>query len=115
MAPGVDWAGRKTPRLEIAKDIALSPVPLTARGFLGIGNTSLNQWEQLAGSVGLKISRFVDPEIIKRAELKELKERIIRNARHVPEDKRQEWIDKQIEGVDFNYRDIREIRSKTRR
>lgn len=55
---GVDWRGRKTTAWETTKELATQPIPLTARGFLGIGNTSLKWWEQLAGAVGLKISTY---------------------------------------------------------
>lgn len=57
-ASGVDWRGIKKTPLETTKELAQQPIPLTARGFLGIGNTPLSAWEQLAGAVGLKISRY---------------------------------------------------------
>jgi hypothetical protein len=55
---GVDWRGQKKTPGETTKELAQQAIPLTARGFMGIGNTPLNAWEQLAGAVGLKISRY---------------------------------------------------------
>lgn len=57
-ASGVDWRGQKVTPWQTTKELATQPVPLTARGFLGLGNTPLSAWEQLAGAVGLKISRY---------------------------------------------------------
>lgn len=55
---GVNWRGQKVTPLETTKELATYPIPLTVKSFLGIGNTPLTEWEQLAGSAGLKISAY---------------------------------------------------------
>lgn len=54
---GVDFAGRKVSAGQTTKELAQQPIPISIRGFLGIGKSSLSGLEQLAGAVGLKISR----------------------------------------------------------
>jgi len=56
-ASGVDYLGRKVSAGETTKELAQQPIPISIRGFLGIGKSSLTGLEQLAGAVGLKISR----------------------------------------------------------
>lgn len=63
-ASGYDWRGQKVTPLETTKELAKAPVPLTARGFLGIGNSPLSEWEQLASAAGIKISRYSSSEQI---------------------------------------------------
>lgn len=55
---GVDWRGQKVSASETTKELVLTPIPLTLRGFLGTANSPLTEWEQLAGAVGLRISRY---------------------------------------------------------
>ena len=55
---GVDYRGRKVKPMETLKMLAQQPIPINVRGFLGVGNSNLSDWEQLASSVGLKISRY---------------------------------------------------------
>jgi hypothetical protein len=54
----VDWRSQKVTALETTKELAKQPIPLMLRGPLGTGNSSLKAWEQMAGAVGLKISRY---------------------------------------------------------
>lgn len=54
---GVDYRGRKVTTGETLKELAQQPIPISVRGFLGVGKTDLTGLEQLAGAVGLKISR----------------------------------------------------------
>jgi len=54
---GVNYRGQKVSLGQTAKEMIEQPIPISARGFLGIGNTSLSGWENLMGAVGLKISR----------------------------------------------------------
>jgi hypothetical protein len=58
LATGTDWRGQKVTATQTAKELALQPVPISLRGLLGVGNSPLSGWEQLAGSVGVKISRY---------------------------------------------------------
>lgn len=55
---GVDWRGKKVSAAETTKELIEQPIPISIRGFTGIGNSTLTGMEQLAGSVGLKISRY---------------------------------------------------------
>lgn len=55
---GVDWRGRKVTAAQTTKELLQQPVPLTLRPLLGIGNTSLSGWEELAGAAGVKVSRY---------------------------------------------------------
>lgn len=55
---GVDWRGKRVTAGETTKELLQQPVPLTLRPLLGIGNTPLSGWEELAGAAGLKISRY---------------------------------------------------------
>jgi hypothetical protein len=57
-ATGVDYAGRKVSAGQTTKELLEQPVPISARGFLGLSGTTLTGMEQLAGAVGLKISRY---------------------------------------------------------
>lgn len=58
---GVNWKGQKVTPAETAAELATAPMPLSLRAFLGVGNhSSVSQWEQLAGVLGLRISRY-DP------------------------------------------------------
>lgn len=54
---GTDYRGKKVSLGDTAKELAQTPIPISVKGFLGIGNTSVKAWESLAGAVGLKISR----------------------------------------------------------
>lgn len=58
MATGRDWRGQKITVGETLKEAAKAPIPLTARGFMGVDKSPLKDWEQLAGAVGLKIMRY---------------------------------------------------------
>ena len=55
---GVDYRGRKVSAGQTTKELAAQPIPLTVRGFSGFGNSTLSGLEQLAGSLGLRISRY---------------------------------------------------------
>lgn len=52
---GVDYRGRKVTASETTKELAQQPIPLSMRGFLGIGE--LSGWDQLLGAAGLKVSK----------------------------------------------------------
>jgi len=65
LATGKDYAGRNVTAGETAKELITQPLPLTLRALPGVREISgaerpgaIKWWEQLAGSVGLKISRF---------------------------------------------------------
>lgn len=58
---GVNALGKKVSAGETTKELAEQPLPISIRGFAGIGNSTLSGMEQLAGAVGLKISRY-NPE-----------------------------------------------------
>jgi len=65
LATGKDYAGRNVTVGETAKELITQPLPLTLRALPGVREISgaerpgaIKWWEQLAGSVGLKISRF---------------------------------------------------------
>lgn len=58
LATGTDWRGQKVTTGQTLKELAMQPIPLTLRGLFGVGNSPLSGWEQLAGSAGLKISRY---------------------------------------------------------
>ena len=60
-----DYAGRKVSPGQTTKELLTQPIPLTLRSLPGIREVSgaarpgaIKWWEQLAGAVGLKISRF---------------------------------------------------------
>lgn len=55
---GVDYRGQKVSASQTTKELAQQPIPISIRGFLGIGRQSLSGWEQLASAVGLRISRY---------------------------------------------------------
>lgn len=62
---GVDYAGRRVTAGETTKELMTQPLPITARSLPGIRSVSgqdrpgsIEAWEQLAGAVGLKISRY---------------------------------------------------------
>lgn len=57
-ATGVDYAGRKVSAGQTTKELVEQPIPISARGFLGLSGTTLTGMENLAGAVGLKISRY---------------------------------------------------------
>lgn len=52
---GVNYKGQKVTAGETTKELAQQPIPLAARGFLGIGE--LSGMDQLAGAVGLKVGK----------------------------------------------------------
>lgn len=52
---GVNYKGQKVTAGETTKELAQQPLPLAARGFLGIGE--LSGMDQLAGAVGLKVGK----------------------------------------------------------
>jgi hypothetical protein len=55
---GVDYRGRKISAANTTKELAAQPLPLSIRGFTGLGNSTLSGMEQLAGALGLRISRY---------------------------------------------------------
>ncbi len=62
---GKDYAGRNISAADTTKQILTSPVPLTVRALPGVKEFigqdrpgDLKAWENLAGAVGLKISRY---------------------------------------------------------
>lgn len=55
---GVDWRGQKASAAQTTKELAQQPIPISVRGFFGLGNQSLSVWEQMAGAAGLRISRY---------------------------------------------------------
>ena len=62
---GTDYAGRKVTAGQTTKELLTQPIPLTARSLPGVRSFSgqdrpgaIKAWEQLAGAVGLKISRY---------------------------------------------------------
>jgi hypothetical protein len=57
-ASGTDWRGQKVSAGQTTKELLQQPVPLALRPLFGIGNTPLSGWEEIAGSAGLKISRY---------------------------------------------------------
>lgn len=69
---GVDWRGQKVTAGETAKELSQQPIPLSLRAILGTSKSSLSTWEQLAGTVGLRISRY-SPEFDVREMVSEFK------------------------------------------
>lgn len=70
---GVDYAGRKVSAGETTKELLAQPIPITLRTLPGVREASgaarpgaINWWEQLAGAVGLKISRYYPNQEINR-------------------------------------------------
>jgi len=64
-ATGVDYAGRKVTPGQTTKELSTQWIPLTMRSLPGVRTLSgqdrpgsIKAWEQLAGAVGLKISRY---------------------------------------------------------
>jgi hypothetical protein len=57
-ATGVDYRGRKISAGQTTKELAQQPIPLSIRGFAGIGQSTLSGMEQLASAIGLRISRY---------------------------------------------------------
>lgn len=55
---GTDWRGQKVSAGKTTKELLTQPVPLALRPLVGIGNTPLSGWEEIAGAAGLKISRY---------------------------------------------------------
>ncbi len=62
---GTDYGGRKVSAGQTTRELATAPLPLTVRVLPGVRELSgedrpgaLRWWEQLAGSVGVKISRY---------------------------------------------------------
>lgn len=55
---GTDYRGQKISAGETTKQLLQQPIPISIRGFLGLGRQSLSGWEQLASAVGLRISRY---------------------------------------------------------
>lgn len=55
---GVDYRGQKVKAGETTKELLTQPIPLTIRGFTGLSKSTLSSMEQLAGSLGLRISRY---------------------------------------------------------
>lgn len=58
---GRNYKGERVSAGDTTKELAQQPIPISVRGFLGIGNNTLSGFEQLGGSVGLKISRNNPP------------------------------------------------------
>jgi hypothetical protein len=58
LATGTDWRGNKVTAGQTLKQLAQQPIPLIARPLAGTANTPLTGLEQLAGDIGLKISRY---------------------------------------------------------
>ncbi len=55
---GVDYRGQKITPGETTKELLQQPIPISIRGFLGLGRQSLSGWEQLLSAVGLRVSRY---------------------------------------------------------
>ena len=62
---GTDYAGRKVTAGQTTKELLTQPIPMTLRSLPGVRSLSgqdrpgaIKPWEQLAGAVGLKISRY---------------------------------------------------------
>lgn len=70
---GVDYAGRKVSAGETTKELLAQPIPITLRSLPGVREVSgaarpgaIDWWQQLAGAVGLKISRYYPNQEINR-------------------------------------------------
>lgn len=57
-ASGVNYRGQRVTAGQTTKELLQQPIPISARGFLEIGNSPLSGWEQLLGAVGLRVSRY---------------------------------------------------------
>lgn len=98
---GVDWRGQRVTAGETTKELLKQPVPLTLRGFLGTSDSSLTAWEQLAGSVGLKISRYSSA-----SELYEMVQKFRKNSGNPKLVQEYEDAEKSV-NPESHYRDIR--------
>ena len=55
---GTDWRGQKVTSAQTLKELAVQPIPITLRPFVGTANSPLKNWEQLLGSAGIVIKPF---------------------------------------------------------
>jgi hypothetical protein len=117
-ASGVDWRGKKVSAGQTTKELALQPVPISIRGFLGIGNSSLTGLEQLAGSVGLKISRY-NPDQAKidaAMKIKDWSDNLAGQLRRLPVSQRYKFLNEQAKKDGLTpgerYKAITELRKR---
>lgn len=68
---GVDYKGDKMTAGDTAKELAQAPIPLPLRGFLGTSHRNLTAFEELAGSVGLRISRYLPEDVSHAIQLRD--------------------------------------------
>jgi hypothetical protein len=67
---GLDWKGDRISAGDTLKEAAQKPIPLSVRAMLKMGSKNLTALEQLAGSIGLKISS-ANPKMEKGIEIKD--------------------------------------------
>jgi hypothetical protein len=89
-----DWRGKKVTAGETTKELLEQPIPISIRGFTGLANSPLSGLEQLAGAVGLKISRYnPDQDKIDEAvKINDLGDKISSDMRRMPISQRYKFV-----------------------
>jgi hypothetical protein len=85
---GRDFRGHKTSNADITKDLAESTLPLTVQSALKLRNTNLSAWEQLLGSVGIKVS-YHNPRMEAALKVNDAVEMLAPKLRKLPLSKRE--------------------------
>lgn len=83
---GRDYRGKEISAGETTKQLLEQPIPISVRGFLGLGNSTLSGMEQLAGAVGLKISRYNpdQPKIDEAMKINDFADKLSGQLRRMP-------------------------------
>ena len=91
-ASGRNWKDEKVTPWETTKELAKEPIPMTLRAVLGMGGTSIKPLEQLAGTVGLKISKVPNERAVHYAKVNESIDALARKAKQMPRNERQRFM-----------------------
>jgi len=89
-----DWRGKKVSAGQTTKELLEQPIPISIRGFTGLANSPLSGMEQLAGAVGLKISRY-NPEqekIDEAVKINDFGDKISSDIRRMPISQRYKFV-----------------------
>jgi hypothetical protein len=112
---GVDYKGDKVTAGDTAKELAQAPIPLPLRGFLGTSHRNLTAFEELAGSVGLRISRYLPEDVTHAIQMRDEVDLWINRSKKLDTDEeRAAYLNKQLAELEPADRKKAVIRIKMR-
>lgn len=112
---GVDYKGDKVSAGDTLKELAQAPIPLPLRGFVGTSNRNLSAFEELAGSVGLRISRYLPEPVMHGIQLRDEVDLWINRSKKLDTDEeRADYLNKQLTDLSVEDRKKAVVRIKQR-